>query len=63
MVRYNDVVHNSFLIKLFSYRLMVRLSEIYRYSLCALVFSRVVGWFIRPTFVIVDVFIYGSPNP
>ena len=33
MVRYNDIVHNSFLIAVLSLRLMVRLSEIYRYSL------------------------------
>ena len=35
MVRYNDIVHDSFLIAVFSLRLMFRLSKIYRYSLCS----------------------------
>ena len=35
MVRYNDIVHDSFLIAVLSLRLMFRLSKIYRYSLCS----------------------------
>ena len=35
MVRYNYIVHDSFLIAVLSLRLMVRDSEICRYSLCS----------------------------
>ena len=34
MERYNDIVHDSFLIAVLRLGLMVRLSEICRYSLC-----------------------------
>ena len=37
MAGFNDIVHDSFLITELSLRLMVRFSEVYRYSLCTAV--------------------------